>query len=244
MSPAAALLRSLDELRGRLAPLPFAPPVAHVYNPLAYAWPVVQQYITRYAHAKPKAILLGMNPGPFGMVQTGIPFGEIRAVRDWMGLDAPITAPTLQHPKRPITGWATTRSEVSGARLWGWAAARYGSAEAFFHDFFVLNYCPLAFLGPTGANLTPDKLPKSETAPLFAACDTALAQCVGVLQPQWVIGVGGFAKTCAQRVVATLPATGRPQIGQILHPSPASPAANRGWAQQVDAELVKLGILS
>lgn len=243
MTTARELLSALDHLRQELAPLQFAPPVAHVYNPLTYAWLVLEQYITRYAHARPKAILLGMNPGPFGMVQTGIPFGEITAVRDWMGLDAPITAPAIQHPKRPITGWATTRSEVSGARLWGWAAARYGSPQAFFRDFFVLNYCPLAFLGPTGANLTPDKLPKSDTAPLFASCDRALAQCIAALQPQWVIGVGGFAATCAQRVAATLPDTHPPQIGQILHPSPASPAANRGWAPQVEKELEALGLM-
>ena len=32
-----------------------------------------------------KLIFVGMNPGPFGMVQCGVPFGEIAAVRDWMG---------------------------------------------------------------------------------------------------------------------------------------------------------------
>ena len=25
-----------------------------------------------------------MNPGPFGMVQTGVPFGEVEAVRSWL----------------------------------------------------------------------------------------------------------------------------------------------------------------
>jgi single-strand selective monofunctional uracil DNA glycosylase len=31
-------------------------------------------------------------------------------------------------------------------------------------------------------------------------------------------------------------------VGQVLHPSPASPKANRGWAAQADAELAALGL--
>jgi len=112
-----AAARALSDAVGRLS---FAAPVTHVYNPLDYAWAANEQYVRRYAR-RPVAILFGMNPGPWGMAQTGVPFGEVAAVRDWMGIDAPIGRPSPEHPKRPIEGLACKRTEVSGARLWGWA---------------------------------------------------------------------------------------------------------------------------
>jgi single-strand selective monofunctional uracil DNA glycosylase len=36
----------------------------------------------------------------------------------------------------------------------------------------------------------------------------------------------------------------RIRVAQILHPSPASPAANRGWSEAVDAALGALGLTS
>jgi single-strand selective monofunctional uracil DNA glycosylase len=174
------------------------------------------------------------------MAQTGVPFGEIAVVRDWMGLSGDVGKPRVEHPKRPITGLDCPRSEVSGRRLWGWAADRFGTPEAFFERFFVLNYCPLSFMeGPTGRNRIPEKLPKEERAPLFAACDTALRALVDELQPQYIVGVGAFAEKCAKRVLG--PDTDV-TIGRMLHPSPASPKANRGWAPQAEADLVALGL--
>ena len=35
-----------------------------------------------------RVVFLGMNPGPFGMAQVGVPFGEVAAVRDWLRIDA------------------------------------------------------------------------------------------------------------------------------------------------------------
>ena len=92
-----------------------------------------------------------MNPGPFGMVQTGVPLGEIAAVRDWMGIEATVEKPATENPKRPIEGFACTRSEVSGRRLWGLFAERFGTAEAFFTDHFVANYArwPSSIMGAT-----------------------------------------------------------------------------------------------
>ena len=220
--------------------LRFGAPIAHVYNPLRYAWEPCETYLRRYGSGRKRVVFLGMNPGPFGMMQTGVPFGEIAAVRDWMGIEAPVQAPADQHPKRPIQGFACRRSEVSGRRLWGWAAARFGSAQAFFAECFVLNWCPLVFLEASGRNRTPEQLPAAELAPLQAACDRHLREALDALAPQWAIGVGGFAR---KRLEIAL--TGRsdaPRIGQVLHPSPASPAANRGWAEAVDQALAELGV--
>lgn len=239
--PAATLLAAARDLSRDLAGLRFAAPVALVYDPLTYAWALHEAYITRFAHRGIDALFLGMNPGPWGMAQTGVPFGEVPAVRDWMGLAGAVGKPTREHPKRPIEGLACARSEVSGRRLWGLFAERFTSADAFFARHFVANYCPLVFMAASGANLTPDKLPADERAPLEAACDRHLAAVVAALAPQRVIGVGGFAAERARTALAVHGQSAVP-VAQILHPSPASPAANRGWAEQAERQLVALGV--
>jgi single-strand selective monofunctional uracil DNA glycosylase len=233
----SALIVAARKLSAAVDSLAFAPPVTHVYNPLGYAWAPHEDYLRSYGATRKKVVLIGMNPGPFGMVQCGVPFGEIEAVRDWMGIGAEVARPALENPKRPIEGFACTRSEVSGRRLWGLFSERYGTAEAFFVDHFVANYCPLAFFDH-GRNVTPDKLPGVETAPLYAACNEHLKSLVRLLQPEWVIGVGAFAEARAAEALVGE----KVKIGRILHPSPASPAANRGWAEAATRQLVALGI--
>lgn len=221
--------------------LRFAAPVAHVYDPLDYAWPMHEAYLRRFGGGTKRVVFVGMNPGPFGMMQTGVPFGEVAAVRDWMRLDAPIRVPKRQHPKRPIAGLDCHRSEVSGARVWGWAASRFGEPDAFFEDALVLNYCPLVFLAASGRNCTPDKLPRAELHALQHVCDAHLRSALETTAPRWAIGIGAYARKRLEAVLG--PASEHPRIAQILHPSPASPQANRGWAEQVDAQLAALGVL-
>ena len=228
---AAALCRDVEALQ-------FAAPVTHVYNPLRYAGALHRAYLKAHARAPVPAILLGMNPGPFGMAQTGVPFGAIPVVRDWLQLRGKVDQPPEVHPARPVQGLACTRQEVSGQRLWGWAQARFGSPAEFFAQFFVANYCPLVFMEASGKNRTPDRLPSAERAPLFAACDRALRASVRALGARWVIGVGAFAAARAQAALAGEAV----QVGTILHPSPASPLANRGWAAQASAQLRALGL--
>lgn len=225
-------------LNAQLSPLTFGPPTAAVYRPLEYAAAPFARYLERFGAGPKEVMFLGMNPGPFGMTQTGVPFGEVAAVRDWLKIDGPVGRPPNEHPKRPVQGFDCPKSEVSGRRVWAWAAARFGTPERFFARFFIWNYCPLVFLEASGKNRTPDQLPAAEQAPLFAACDQALATVVEVLQPRFVIGFGRFAEARARLALPNFPGT----IGQVLHPSPASPAANRGWAEVVDRQLAALGV--
>lgn len=227
-----------DELAREVDRLEFGPPVVHVYNPLVYARAAHHAYLNLAGDQPGRVVLLGMNPGPWGMTQTGVPFGEVAYARDWLGIDAPVEPPAIQHPKRPILGFDCRRSEVSGRRVWGWAKRRFGSPGAFFERFLVWNYCPLAFLLESGANLTPDRLAAPEKTPLFEACDRALLRAAQVLEPQLVVGVGAFAEGRAQRALAAADVP----IGRMLHPSPASPAANRGWEAQAERDLRALSV--
>lgn len=232
------LVEIARRLRRDVTRLEFAPPVTHIYNPLDYAWKPHRLYLERYGRGKPQVILLGMNPGPFGMAQTGVPFGDVGMVRDWLGIEAPVGRPAREHPKRPILGFDCPRAEVSGRRLWGWARDAFGRPERFFGHFFVANYCPLAFLEASGRNRTPDKLLRAERAALFGACDVALRRTVERMHPEYVVGVGRFA---ADRAAAVLEGM-QVKLGVVPHPSPASPAANRGWAAQATRALAELGI--
>ncbi len=249
MAPRLALPEAFVDaaraLRDDVAELTFAEPVTHVYNPLAYAWSMHAAYLRRAApRAQGSVLFLGMNPGPWGMAQTGVPFGEVATVRDWMGLEGEVGRPEVEHPKRPIEGLACGRSEVSGRRLWGLVAARFGALDGFAAQHVVMNYCPLVFMEASGRNRTPDKLPAAERIPLERACDRHLARIIEVARPRWVVGIGAFAERCARRILEgeASRSVGAPRVGRVLHPSPASPAANRGWADQAIAQLEALGV--
>jgi len=232
------LYQITDALLAKLQLLHFGPPVSHVYNPLEYARAPYDQYVDHYATPPKEVLLLGMNPGPWGMAQTGVPFGEVAAVRDWLGIEAPVGSPVALHPKRPVEGFACRKSEVSGRRLWGWALKRFRIPERFFARFFVVNYCPLLFIESSGRNRTPNNLRAVERKPLLETCDRTLRLTVKRLKPRYVVGVGRFAAERARIALSGFELT----IGCITHPSPANPKANRGWDDLVTTELEDLGI--
>ncbi len=231
-----SLVRIALDLRRDVEKLSFAPPVTHVYNPLRYAWRPHREYLERFGEGPKAALFVGMNPGPWGMAQTGVPFGEISMVRDWMGISRKVGKPDREHPKRPVAGFDCTRSEVSGERLWGWARDRFGAPEQFFRRFFVWNYCPLSFMEASGRNRTPDKLPREEREALFGICDRALGRVVRLLEPGHVVGIGKFAEGRCRVTVSGVP------IAVAPHPSPASPIANRGWVPAFESALSASGV--
>lgn len=230
-----ALVSISRELAAQVDALRF-PSVHLVYNPLVYARAPHEAYLERYGAKRPRDVLMvGMNPGPFGMAQTGVPFGDVAMVRDFLGIEGLVGRPPVEHPRRPIAGFDCHRSEVSGTRFWGWARDRFGTAERFFDRVYVANWCPLVFMRESGANLPPDKLPAGEGKPLYRVCNDAFARVAEVMQPSLVVAIGGFAEKRAREALG-----GDVAIGRVLHPSPASPAANN-WAAIVDAQLGALG---
>lgn len=234
MTPKEITNRLVKDIEG----MTFSPPVSYVYNPLIYARKSYDLYIRKYGRKPKEIFLLGMNPGPFGMAQTGVPFGEVEAVKNWLKIETSVGTPEKTHPKRPVDGFQCSKSEVSGRRVWGWAERRFGDPEQFFSRFFVTNYCPLIFIEESGRNRTPDKLPKIEKQPLLEVCNKALRETVKYYSPEIVIGVGAFAEKQAQAALQGLEV----KTGKILHPSPANPKANRGWEDYIENELRELGI--
>lgn len=231
-------LKFTDSFNAKLAQLQFSAPVAYVYNPLDYAKDGWLAYCTKYGQAPKRALLIGMNPGPWGMAQTGVPFGAVKAVTDWLKLRPEIGKPPAEHPKRPVEGLACKRNEVSGTRVWGWAEQKFGTADSFFKDFFVANYCPLIFFAEDAKNITPDKIKPSERGPLLEVCDESLRWLTLLIKPQFVIGVGKFAAERAKIALAGMDIT---TFG-ITHPSPANPKANQGWAGLIDREMEAQGL--
>ena len=232
------LLRAAEALCRDLDALEFGPPVTNTYNPLVYARAGYQEYLRRFGQGHKRAIFLGMNPGPWGMAQTGVPFGDPQLCREWLGIEVPVERPPREHPSRPVLGFACHRKEVSGTRVWSLARELFGTPEAFFRDYFVANYCPYCFMEQSGRNRTPDKLRLEERQPLFDACDRHLRRLVEELEPRFVIGIGAFAAQRAGRALEGKELV----IGQILHPSPASPKANDGWAERIKRQLRELGV--
>ncbi len=235
------LIRASRRLAAACGRIRFHDPVRYVYNSLEYASGGHDEYLRRFGGGSKRVVFLGMNPGPWGMAQTGVPFGEVASVRDWMGVSAPVRAPRHMHPRVPVTGFDCRRSEVSGCRLWGLMRNRFGSPREFFRTHLVVNYCPLLFLDASGRNITPDKLCRQDKEPLLRACDVNLGSVVEVLQPSWLIGIGRFAQG---RLEALCQAEGWKgiTITGIPHPSPASPQANRDWAGKTAAILREAGI--
>jgi len=232
------LFKITDAQVKALERLKFGPPVTHVYNPLEYARKGYDAYLKKYSGRPKEVVLVGMNPGPWGMAQTGVPFGEVTAVKDWLGIDESIGTPERIHPKRPVHGFRCRRSEVSGKRLWGWAEKTFVAADKFFARFFVGNYCPLMFIEADGRNRTPDHIRGNERASLLSVCDRTLRETVLWLRPRYVVGIGGFTSARAKAALSDLDVV----IGRITHPSPANPKANKGWERLIEEELSQLGI--
>lgn len=243
---AGQLISAADDLSRQVDQLCFAEPITHVYNPLQYARSLHHQYL-QMATGDCRVLFLGMNPGPWGMAQCGVPFGEVNIVRRWLGIRGEVERPPEEHPKRPIEGLHCNRSEVSGKRLWGLMEQRFGTAEAFFEHHFIVNYCPLVFMESSGRNRTPDKLPAAERDALREHCDEHLRRVLQTLRCRHLVGVGVYAEQCLTRVAEQILARNQSpeqgfQIARILHPSPASPAANRDWAGSAVEQLQTAGI--
>ncbi|MED6337735.1 MAG: uracil-DNA glycosylase family protein [Candidatus Thermoplasmatota archaeon] len=209
--------------------------VAHATNPLDYAWPHHEQYLTNWGGLGAKTLLLGMNPGPWGMAQSGVPFGSTEVAKSKLKIKpCQLTTPSNAHPKRPIIGLDLERQEISGQRLWSLMFDHFGNGKNVFSNIFVVNHCPLLLLGESGKNLTPDNLSATVMKPILEACDEHLKKVVDIMGITRIIGVGKYAEKRARLAFDAgktgdgITKSGRKiDITSCWHPSPASPLANR-----------------
>lgn len=243
MNELVTISRDLCDRLAGISPEDFDERVGYIYRPVRYAWDIHRQYLETYGASTPREVLLiGMNPGPWGMGQTGVPFGDVDFVGDWMGLQGEVEQPERVNPKKPVDGLDCPRNEVSGSRLWGWAKERFGPAENFFERFYVHNYCPLLFLEDGGRNCAPSRMLKAQREMFTPQCDEALRRIIAHLRPAYVLGVGNYARDRIKKALADWEGDFTPVVDRILHPSPASPKANQGWAEQAEAQLAEIGV--
>lgn len=155
---AEQLLSLEKKLVNETGKISFNLPVAYVYSPLEYAFNIHTLYVQKYCNTPKKILFLGMNPGPWGMSQTGVPFGEIDMVKNWLKISGPVGKPAREQENRKVTGFECKRSEVSGKRLWGLFKELCGTPEKFFEHAYVHNYCPIALMDKKGCNITPAEM--------------------------------------------------------------------------------------
>ncbi|RJU87246.1 MAG: single-stranded DNA-binding protein [Candidatus Poseidoniales archaeon] len=210
-----------------------------VYNPLMYAWDIHEEFIRISGGSGAKTILMGMNPGPHGMGQMGIPFAATSVVRDLLGISGiDVSKPAISHSRRPVNGLVHPKEEVSGTRLWGLLQDRYGDAEQIFQNVFIVNHCPLMILqGPRGTNVTPNNISGPVVRDLLERCDQHLMEVVIALGAEQVVGIGKYAEKRAKVALGEMGI----RVRTCWHPSPASPLANRNggkdWRENVSAVL-------
>ena len=223
-----------------IAPLAKQTIAKHITNPLDYARDCHEDYLQRYGTLGAKTLMLGMNPGPWGMAQCGVPFGATAMVRDLLEIDHPVDQPKNAHPKRPIIGVSLSRQEASGTRLWSLLNQHYGTAEQIHEQVFVVNHCPLLLLDEKARNITPDKISGDAVTKLMDVCDQHLRDVVDALAVTRIIGVGKHAE---KRAKLALKGRDEISISSCWHPSPASPLANRNdgkdWRDNVISVLDK-----
>ncbi|XP_018356662.1 PREDICTED: single-strand selective monofunctional uracil DNA glycosylase [Trachymyrmex septentrionalis] len=234
------LLSIEQELCTKLKDITFPSSIQYIYNPLEYASETHAMYVHKYCTGIKKILFVGMNPGPWGMSQTGVPFGEITMVRDWLKISGPVGKPSKEHPDRKVIGFQCTRSEISGLRLWGLFREICGNPENFFRYAYMHNYCPLAFMDGKARNITPAEIKGDGQKTLHEACDKSLIDIIQLLKVEIVIGIGNYAEKRAQLAVQTggLPV----QVIVLRHPSPRA-VGNQNWKEIAKKRLNELGLL-
>ncbi|KAH8374826.1 hypothetical protein KR200_006973 [Drosophila serrata] len=211
-----------------------------MYNPIVYASQLHCDYLRRYLNGAKKLVFIGMNPGPNGMAQTGIPFGNVRTVKVLMQLSGSVEKPPNEHPKRPVVGLDCRIEEPSGVRLWELFLRLAGNMETFAQQCFVHNFCPLAFFDEAGKNLTPGELKGTYKQQLRDRCLDTLEEQLHLLQPQVVVAVGEYVHTALKR--SKFCKSDSVIVLRLPHPSPRS-VNNNNWPEKAQAFLEDNGLI-
>ncbi|KAF7991960.1 hypothetical protein HCN44_010761 [Aphidius gifuensis] len=193
-------------------------PIDYIYCPIIYAKTVHFNYLNKYCRDKKNIMILGMNPGPWGMSQTGVPFGEINIVIDWLKINGHIDKPKRQHEQRQVDGFSCKRSEISGRKFWSLFKKLSNNPDTFFRHCFLRN-----FFKPTIIIII---IAGPEQKKLQEFCDQALIEVIKILDVKVIIGVGRFSEQRAKKVVKTAKLSTK--VLWMIHPSPRA-TIGKNW---------------
>ncbi|XP_047511589.1 single-strand selective monofunctional uracil DNA glycosylase [Pieris napi] len=205
--------------------------VTHVYNPTIYARDTFEMYIRKYCNTKKKIMFFGMNPGPWGMSQTGVPFGEISSVRDWLGIEGCVGKPLEENAARPVRGFDCTRTEVSGKRFWGLFKKLCGFPEVFFETSLVYNYINQQWMNSKGCNITPADFKMSQMESLYNIGDLVFANVLRLYGVETVVAIGRFCLVRAQKAISQYILLKNVKVIYLPHPSPRV-VNNNDWEER------------
>jgi len=259
------ILAASDRLSERLAALP---PVGDLValDPTRYcrsAWAAYLQMAARLGCV----LVVGMNPGPHGMAQTGVPFTDPWIV-DELDLQAPradvppADIPAVgswRHRSHRARGVLGSKREESAKRLWpllreicapyaavGPSADKIAEAtRRVCNEVLLVNALPICWLDPAGKNVSAEQVEKRAPAQvregLRDLVNEWLQAVADILRPAAVIGVGRWAR----EFVTDLDVDHFVEIpfrDGIKHPSPSagSEAAWRAEAEPILRRAVEL----
>ncbi|XP_013171163.1 PREDICTED: single-strand selective monofunctional uracil DNA glycosylase [Papilio xuthus] len=237
-------LHLIDDLNNKLEIFQFPAAIKCIYNPTIYARHTFEMYVRKYCNTKKSIMFFGMNPGPFGMSQTGVPFGDVSSVREWLGIEGPVGKPPKELETRPVRGFECTRTEISGKRFWGLLKEICGTPEKFFESSFVYNYLNQQWMKTNGCNLTPGDFKVTEMKALYEICDPIFIKVLELYNVQTIIAVGKFCETRAHKAIeAYLPSKGKTiKVLYLPHPSPRT-VNNNNWDEKALEYLERYDLL-
>ncbi|CAH0690088.1 unnamed protein product [Spodoptera exigua] len=190
-----------DELNLSLEQFQLPKKVEVVYNPTIYAREPFEMYVRKYCNTPKPILFFGMNPGPFGMSQTGVPFGEIESVRDWLGITGQVGKPPVEIRGREVLGFQCKKTEASGKKFWGLFKNLCITPENFFRSSFVYNYLPQQWMTRSGSNLTPGECKKAEVEVLYRICDPVFHKVLELYEVEIIVAIGKFCETRAKETI-------------------------------------------
>jgi single-strand selective monofunctional uracil DNA glycosylase len=191
-------------------------------------------------------LVFGLNPGPYGMAQTGVPFTDLKRLefhlprlwRELLAAREPVALPGLAPPS--LRPFLTRTFESSSVRVYKFLERAFGSAEQAFRRVAFVNPCPLLFIDrATGENRTPADLPRA--APRLmrefdALRRTTVLEAVSELEARGAVLLGkDVARAAAPALRAALPAD---SVLEWEHPARAVPET---WARGLHESLAARG---
>ena len=210
-----AIIELYKSLNIELDELKFFPPCFYVYNPLSYCFESFKIYFEYLNTEEEINLFFGINPGPFGMAQTGIPFGDKETVKNYLKIEPKIDIDKIpkQHPKKQILGLEVKRVEKSGRIFWGVIKEFYPEKYDFFKSNFVLNFCPLCFLDEQGRNITPKVLRKEDQIALYKILEIFMLKLFKLIKIKKLIAIGDETFSYLNALNTKL------KIQTIIHPA-------------------------